>query len=241
MNAMVAIFSRCLLLVVLGWHVSAVADKSQEKKNLFREKGAIYFEDFVEEEIKVRIKEDATVYNNLVEKRAIGRMRGGTEAVLLAMTDYGFRVRGQAYHAQTAGWVSIKAIEGPSEDFFETVKKVYERQKIVRALIDNGQIALGMTISEVVEVLGEPSEKSSRIDGNGRLDVYEFVNYTRIPQYRYITDSVGRTFRQKYYIQQETGRTTVCFQNKAVKSIEDSESDPKAGKAKIVPVPIELF
>ncbi|MDB4512147.1 hypothetical protein N9060_01655 [Arenicella sp.] len=223
--------------------LAMLADLPSGKSNLSREPGAVYMEDFLDEEVKLKVTGDYQIFRSLEGKKPYGRMKTGEAAILLAMSDKAFRVRTKAQHGQVAGWASIKAFQGPDEDFIANLRKSYERFKVVQELIDKGQVALGMTIDEVTRVLGKPTEKTTRLDKGGRADVFEYVNFKRVPQYRYVPDAYGRMIKQTYYVQVETGRTTVTFKNEVADSIEDKESDPVTGNGavKIVPLPIELY
>ncbi len=235
--------SWAILLGAVAWTSSGWAERSTGKSKLSREKGAVYIEDFLEEEVKLKVVSEAHIYNSLQAERSYGRMKKGSTAILLAMSDKAFRVRTKAQHGQVAGWASIKAFQGPDKDFIENLRKSYERFKVVQELIDKGQVALGMTISEVTQVLGKPTEKSTKLDKSGRHDVYQYASFKRVPQYRYVKDQYGRLIKQTYYIEVETGRTTVTFKNEVAESIEDKETDPRSstGAVKIVPLPIELY
>ncbi|MEM0895995.1 MAG: hypothetical protein AAGJ79_03845 [Verrucomicrobiota bacterium] len=213
------------------------------RSNLSREPDAVYVEDFLEDEVTLKVVGDFTIFRSLQAERTFGKTKTGESAVLLAMSDKAFRVRTKAHHGQVAGWASIKAFEGPDKEFITNLRKTYERYRVVQELIESGQVALGMTINEVTQVLGVPSEKSTRLDKEGRHDEYSFIKTKRVPQYDYVPDAFGRLVKRTIYVEVEVGRTTVSFKNEVVESIEDKETDPNlaTGTVKIVPQPIELY
>ncbi|MEM9480379.1 MAG: hypothetical protein AAGA58_12070 [Verrucomicrobiota bacterium] len=230
------------VVLILIWTGSVFADLPP-RSNLSREPGAVYVEDFLPEEVKLKVVGDFKIFRSLQAERTFGTTKTGESAVLLAMSDKAFRVRTKAHHGQVAGWASIKAFEGPDKEFITNLRKTYERYKVVQELIESGQVALGMTIDEVTQVLGKPSEKSTRLDKEGRHDEYSFIKTKRVPQYEYVPDIYGRLVKRTIYVEVEVGRTTVSFKNEIVESIEDKESDPNlaTGTVKIVPQPIELY
>ena len=56
-----------------------------------------------------------------------------------------------------SGWVSPRLLGSKDKDFVENLKKVYERQKVVRELIAKHEVAIGMSVEEVGASLGKPT------------------------------------------------------------------------------------
>ncbi|MFT4546368.1 MAG: hypothetical protein ACI8XO_000132 [Verrucomicrobiales bacterium] len=227
---------------VAGFAIPQSADAAPRKKkksSLVREPGAIYLEDFSKSRIKLSVKGEPPIYKSTARKDALGLLKRGREVELVAMTDKQFRVRGEAQHGTVVGWVLPSELTSLDKEFIANLKKLYERQKKVEELIEKNEIALGMTVDEVAESLGRPDRKSSKLDRGGRVDVYEYVTYDRVPQQRYVTGRDGRLYQETYYIKVETGKIKVSFKDKVVQSIEESEGEPlNNGRIKIVPSPI---
>jgi len=215
--------------------------RDREKSNLSREPGAIYLEDFLKKKVKMRVMKEVPIYATAERTRSVGTLLAPRYVDVLAMNDKGYRIRAMATHGQVAGWVLSTELASEDKDFPAKLRKMYERQKIVQELIDNAQVALGMTIDEVQASLGKPDRKSSRLDKDGRHDVYDYVTYEKVPQYRYVRDAYGRVIRQTYYIKVETGKVSISFKDENVESIEEKEGEPQAGGFKVVPIPIEIF
>ena len=217
----------------------AAPRKKRQKSGLAREPGAIYLADFTSERTKLQVKGDPPIYKSTLMESAIGILKKGREVELVAMTDKLYRVRGAAQHGTVVGWVKPSQLTSLDKDFVANMKKLYERQKKVEKLIENNEIALGMTVDEVAESLGRPSRKSSKLDRGGRKDIYEYATYKRIPQYRYVRDQTGRLYKETYYIKVESGKLKVTFNNKIAESIEESEGETGPNpEVKIVPAPI---
>ena len=189
----------------------------------------------------MRVMKEVPIYATAERKRSVGTLKAPRYVDVLAMNDQGYRIRAMAMHGQVAGWVLSRDLTSEDKDFPKKLRKMYERQKIVQELIDNGQVALGMTIDEVIASMGKPDRKSSKLDKQGRHDVFEYVTYEKVPQYRYVRDAYGRTIRQTYYIKVETGKVSISFKDENVESIEEKEGEPQLGDLKIVPIPIEIF
>ena len=234
-----------LIILLLGsclWPTISESIPSRNKSNLKREPGAIYLEDFSEDKVELLAIKQEPIYVSPQRKKAIGQLRKGKKVTLIAMINKQYLIRGMALHGQVKGWIFPSALQWLNKDFSDKLHALYERKKVVDELIKNKQIALGMNTGEVVESMGKPSRKNSKLDRGGRLDTYEYSTFERVAQYRFRRDSQGNLFRQKYYVKMETGKLSVTFKNDIVESIEETEGNPLGGgDLKIVPIPIELF
>lgn len=225
--------------VALPEPAGAAPRKKRQKSALGREPGAIYLEDFSDAQIKLTVKGEPPIYKSTLRKDAVGTLKKNREVVLVAMTDKQYRVRGEALHSTVVGWVLPSQLTSLDKGFVANLKKVYEREKKVEELIEKGEIALGMTADEIAESIGRPSRKSSKLDKGGRIDIYEYVTYKRIPQSRYVRGQDGRLYSETYYIKVESGKLKVSFKNKIAESIEETEGEPAGGgNIRIVPAPI---
>ncbi|MCB1235158.1 MAG: hypothetical protein KDM91_08815 [Verrucomicrobiae bacterium] len=214
----------------------------REESSLIKEDGAVYLEGLVKKTVKVKISKIAPVYANLTGERWLGNLVADQEAELLAIGEKAYRVRARAQQGTVVGWVGIHAVEGVSDELKRNLTKLHERHLLVRDLIDQQQVALGMTIEEVMESLGRPDKRNSKVDKEGRSDVLEYITYERVPQTTTALDRFGRPYQSVTYLKVETGRVSIAFEKEIVSSIEESEgSDFNQGAVKIVPPPIVLF
>ena len=220
----------------------AIALIPKEKSNLNREKGAIYLEDFTEEPVILMAPKQVPIYGSPQGKRSVGQLRKGKKVTIIAVLNNQFLIKGLALHGQVKGWVTQLALEKLDKTFSDNLRILSKRKKIVDDLIKNQQIALGMNTSEVIASMGKPNKKNSKLDRQGRSDVYEYSTFERVAQYKLRRDGLGNLFKQKYYVKMETGKLSVKFNNNIVESIEETEGNPLGGQnVKIVPIPIELF
>ncbi|HRQ89726.1 MAG TPA: hypothetical protein PLA50_13080, partial [Bacteroidia bacterium] len=94
---------------------------------------------------------------------------------------------------------------------------------VVSELIQNKQIALGMTVGEVTASIGPPDKRNSTVTQDGRTDSLEYVSYKRVPQTTMSIDAFGQPVPVTRYIEVESGRIVVEFSNDVVTSISESE------------------
>ncbi len=197
--------------------------EDRTKSELVKEEGAIYLEGMVEEEVVVRVTSAAPVYANLKGERWMGNLVPEQNAVLLAVGEKAYRVRGRAQQGQVAGWISKAAVTGLPEDFEENLRQYHARYLIVSELIENHQVALGLTMEEVMSSLGPPDKRSSKLNAEGRSDVLEFISYQRVPQTTTSTNGLGQPVSVTTYVEVEAGRVVVEFANDVVTTITESE------------------
>lgn len=200
-----------------------VEREDRTESRLVKEDGAIYLEGMVEGEVPVRIVANAPVYANLKGDRWLGSLLANQNAVLLAVSEKAYRVRGRAKQGQVAGWVSKAAVAGLAEDFEEKLARYHERHLVVGELIRNKQVALGMTTAEVLASLGPPDRRQFVLTEEGRHDTLEFVSYRRVPQTVTSIDAFGRPVVATQYVEVEAGRVTVEFAGELAVSISESE------------------
>lgn len=212
-----------------------------EKSDLPQEEGGIYLEGLLDKPIQLQVTKPAPVYSTLKGDRWLGNLVPGHPATLLAVSDRAYRVRARARQGQVAGWVSPKALKGIDAKMVKNLKKLAERELLVRDLIEKKQIAMGMTMDEVEQALGRPDNRSSKVDKEGRSDKLEYITYERVPQTVTRPDRFGRLYRSTVYVKVPVGKLTIAFEDELVSSIEEAEGDNVPGPIKVVPPPIVLF
>ncbi|MCB1230593.1 MAG: hypothetical protein KDN19_10020 [Verrucomicrobiae bacterium] len=246
---MVALVAFCLLCVLATAAEAQLrpipvrkSKADRKESSLIREDGAVYLEGLVNKEVKARVTAPAPIYTTLTADRWLGNLFADQEVTVLAISEKAYRVRGRAKQGQVAGWVGKAMVEGLSEEFEGNLTKLHERQLLVDDLIENEQVALGMTQEEVTESLGEPSKQAAKIDQSGHTATFEYITYDRIPQQTTARDAFGRLVQTVTYVEVETGKVTIEFEKGVVKSIAESEGvDRQSGVVRVVPPPILLF
>ncbi|MEM6910181.1 MAG: hypothetical protein AAF555_01245 [Verrucomicrobiota bacterium] len=215
------------------------------ESRLLRDEEVILLEEFLPEgeSVKLTLDEPAPIFYTRKAQRRLGTLEAPQEVELLAFDQFGFRIRGQATHGQVAGWIGQKTASGLSAEDVQNLAKLAERRKLVRELIANQEVALGMTPAECMEALGSPTRRASTLDAQGRSERLEWITYEKIPVYGYVTDPyTGAAYRQVIgYDKVETGFLSVAFENGAAAEIQEESEDTKdRGQLKIVPLPVEF-
>ncbi len=208
---------------VISGGIGVIKRPDPRKSNLVREPGTIYLADMFDEEMRVRIGESYPVYTDLSASRWIGTLKPNQPAVLLAISDKAFRVRAQAQQGQIAGWVSKSAVVGIPEGFEEDLRTYHQRFLAVQDLIENHQIALGMTMEEVSASIGQASKRTSTVTTGGRVDTLDYIFYKQVPETYVVLDAFGQPYTATRYVKVESGRITVDFTEGVVSSITESK------------------
>lgn len=227
------------ILIALLSSLNAAPDV--RKSGLDDDPEVVYLRHYTSIPIKFLTIEDTALYasKNGKVSRKLGVLSTGSSVELLAMTENAYRISGQGKFGLLKGWVSPNSLASKDPKFVENLKKLYERQIKVKALIKNKQVAIGMSVSEVLQSLGEPTKKQERVTKDGRSGQYEFIDFTEEKHYRYITDPrTGQIFRQLSHVTtEEKSNVTVEFENNLVTAI-TSEEDNGPGKVNIIVPPI---
>jgi hypothetical protein len=107
--------------------------------------------------------------------------------------------------------------------------------------VSKNEVALNMTPEEVAAALGRAQKKTSKLDGGGRKDVWEFVRYARVPQDTTGYDRNGRLVTNTIYVKVPVGKLTVNFENSLVTALESSEGNTDVqSPIRLVPAPIAV-
>jgi hypothetical protein len=209
---------------------------------VIREDGAIYLEDLLTRPVKLATIQDTPVFWKIDLKKSLGTMRKGQLVEVQAVSDGAYRVRGQAQQGQVLGWVEPQYLSPLKPEFLASLKQNAARRAEVEALIERNEVAINMTPAEVARALGKPAKKTSRLDGNGREDVWEFVRFERVPQEVAGYDRYGRLVTTYVYVKVPSGKLSVVFQHHLVSSLEQTEGVlERAAQVKIVAVPFNVL
>lgn len=230
------------LLIILGLVLLASPSSARAAGAVIREEGAIYLEDLLPRPVKLATVQDAPVFWKIDLRKSLGTMRKGQLVEVQAVSDGAYRVRGQAQQGQVLGWVEPQYLSPLKPEFLNNLKLNAARKAEVEELISRNEVAINMNPTEVGRALGKPAKKTSRLDANGREDVWEFVRYERVPQEVTTYDRYGRLIVTYIYVKVPAGKLSVVFQNNLVTSLEQSEGAiERAAQVKIVAVPFEVL
>ena len=201
------------------------------REGLPREKGAIYLEDFFEQPYRLRVLTDAPIYFNADLARFLGTLTRGRLVELQAVNDKEglLRVKGLAQQGQVVGWVEARYLSPLDPAFVIGLRRSIERRRQVQALAANGEIALGMTMDEVVGSLGAPTKKLTHTDAQGMAETWEYIHYVVVPRTVTGYDGLGRFVSSVVYERVANGRFSVSFGGGVVTAIDRSDANVAAG------------
>lgn len=218
--------------------LSAQVKHDNDRKSLIdRDPDVVHLADYVREPIRLRVVKPATVFSDKTGKTKLGTLVADQTVVLEAMTERAYKVRGKGEKNGISGWVGPQSFSSKDPDFIENLKKLYRRQIEVAALIDQGQVAVGMTEDEVSQVLGKPTKTQMKQTEKGQSGRWEFIDYQDIQHYQYVRDPYsGQVFRQLAYVtREEKNKTVVEFEGGVVSSLEESKQRGRAPVKIILP------
>ncbi|MBE2282804.1 MAG: hypothetical protein IAE77_05020 [Prosthecobacter sp.] len=200
--------------------------------------GTFSVEGMTPKPVVVKVQLEAPVYPSSKLQGALGSFAPGTLVMLIAMSDTAYRVRGRARHGDVAGWVRQTDVISPDPNLATNLKKLHERTAKVEELIQNHQVALGMTSQEVQASLGKPSRTSAKVNAQGKEEKLEFSIYDRVPQTTTGRDAFGNLVQTVVYVKVEVGTLGVSFKDGVVSEIEETKGNPLGGGGvQIVPPP----
>jgi hypothetical protein len=230
-----ALVSALLLSLLLP--VSAQTKRVERKSLIDREPDVVHLADHVKTPIELEVAKDAPVFSDKNGKNKLGILKSGQIVILEAMTEKAYKVRGQGEKHGISGWVGPQAFSSKDPNFVENLKKLHVRQIEVQALIDEKQVAIGMTPDEVSKARGNPTKTSVKQTEKGQTGRWEYIDVEQVQHYTYRRDPVsGQTYRQFSHVtEEEKSKTVVEFENGLVSSLEESEQRRGAPVKIIVP------
>jgi hypothetical protein len=192
---------------------------------LNNESGVVYLDQIMDKRVELDVVKQSPVFSDRNGKIRLGFLKADQKVKVEAITDKVYRVRGQGLSDGIVGWVAPSAFASSDPDFVKRFKEIYDRQILVRELIDANQIAIGMTLKEVEQSVGKPTKTSQRKTEKGNSGLWEYIEYKEIKHYTTRVDPVsGRAYRVLSQIEQiEKERTNIEYENDIVTAIEESE------------------
>ncbi|MBK1833966.1 hypothetical protein [Roseibacillus ishigakijimensis] len=232
MNAKISLLVH--LLVPL---LALAEDRSSVRRSLIdSDPEVVYVADLFPEgeEVELTVASPAHVYATKTGGRKLGVLTEG-KVKLIGFDNRACKVQGQG----RIGWVKPSLLRAREGNVQELMKEVYAREMEVRALIDKGEIALGMTRDEVCRVMGEPTKKTLRRSKEGVSGTLEFAEYEEVKHYQPVVDPyTGAVYRRyTHTTQEEKSKVVVEFENGVATVIEENEQQ-KGGDVKVVLRPV---
>lgn len=229
-----AILAACMVLPL-----QAQIKRTERKSLLDSDPTVVYLEPTLGKPLELKVIKEAPVFSGKDGQHRLGTLKADQIVKLEAINDKIYRVRGQGKHGDVTGWVAPWAFSSPDPDFVANLKKLYDREIQVQALIAAKQVAVGMTLDEVTRSLGKPNKTSVRKTAVGQSGRWEFVIYEEIKNYvTEVNRQTGAVYRRLASVtRQEKSKTAVEFEDDVVTAIEESE-DRIGGSVRIIVPPL---
>ncbi len=142
-------------------------------------------------------------------------------------------------HGDVASWIKQADILSKDPLLADKLKKLFERTQQVAELIENNQVALGMTSDEVRASLGKPTRTSTKINAAGKQERLEYAMFEKVPQTTTTQNAFGQLVQTVIYVKVEVGTLSLSFKNGVVDEMEETKGNPLGGGgARVVPAPI---
>jgi hypothetical protein len=228
-----------ILSACLAWPGLA---QQERRSRLDREPGVVYLDATIRKPIELTVIKDAPVFADKEGRHRLGVLLAGQKVRLEAMTGEVYRVRGQGAHDGIAGWVAPWAFTSRDPRFVENLKRLYKRQLQVQQLIEDKQLAIGMTMEEVRLSRGEPTRTAVRQTGLGRDGRWEYLEYKDVKNYAAVRDPrTGMVYRRLVDVTREIKESTIVdFENGLVSAIEESKNLKRGSDVRIIVPPVSL-
>jgi len=122
------------------------------------------------------------------------------------------------------GWIALDTVPELDPKMIALLKAEDEEEKTFALAIKKEEVLPGMSFENVQQALGKPTNKTFREDEKGRLDVWSYVDYERITEYRQAVDPVTRqVISIPYTVKIPIGSLNVEFKNSRVAAIERTQ------------------
>ena len=232
---------RPALHALISLLLATIALTAAPRKSLLNnDPDVVYLEDQVDHKLYLTVSTPAAIYSTKNGGRKLGTFPVNTKVELLAIGgENAYRVKGKAKHNMVSGWVSPKLLTSTDKNFIANLKSFYERSLVVRELIANNDVAIGMTLDEVQDSLGEPTKTEIKQTRQGQSGQWEYIIAIEEKHYRTVVDPrSGQTYRQLSHITtEEKERTTLEFEDSVVTSVIRKRNNGP-GKVRIIPIPL---
>jgi len=248
-------FPRLLLLLVAVGTSTAYGNSP-----IVREAGVIYLSDFSQKPYEAQVKRAAPCYFDLDLRRYAGTLRFPQTVKVEAFAKHACKIRGNAQQGGVAAWVPYSELEGLPDNLLAELEKAESRRQTVETLIQQNEVAIGMTTDEVLRSVGKPNKKSSRAEPGKTSEKWEYIKYDLVPQTVYGPSYRRNTIRNTgkpygnslttaettyigstVYLKVPVGKLMVQFENGIVGSMEQTEGTLAERDISIVVPPVNVY
>lgn len=187
--------------------------------NRLRDKEAVYLTDAPDyKPITLKVTKLSGVYARRSLNGHVRNVLQGEEVHLIAYHPDAYFIR--EVSTGKTGWVSAKDLEPVDKKVIDGLMATIEERKRILEAIREHEVLPGMNTSQVQASLGKPTETSFRIDENGRVDLWKFIEYDRSYETQLSTDAYGRTFYRQVPVLVPESELQVEFKEGIVTAIQ---------------------
>lgn len=234
---MKGLFLACFLAASLA--ADAQVQKADTRSKIDADDDVVVLNE--ERPLQLEVVKDAPVFSDRLGNHKLGTLLAGQSVRLEAITDKAYKVRGKGSNGGISGWVPPWAFEFKKDpNFVANLKKFYERQLIVKKLIEKHEVAVGMLPGEVSASLGKPTRTEMRKTADGQDARWEYIETKEVKHYVADRDPVtGQVFQRLSHVtQEEKSRTSIEFEDGRVSAVEESEDKRRGSNVRIIVPPV---
>lgn len=188
-----------------------------------KDPAAVYFDDLKGfDPVLLKATTTTPVYASRTLNAHVGNLLAGDEVRLLAHSDSAYLIR--ATRGKPEGWVRPDALTAVDPSILKTLRQAVEEEARYKEAIRKKDVLPGMTFEHVLASLGQPDKKSFREDENGRFDIWSYVTYDTVVEWRYVRDQyTGRLVQQPVRVKVPVGSLDIEFKSGRVSALEQTE------------------
>jgi hypothetical protein len=189
-----------------------------------RDKEAIYLTDAPDyKPIVLKVNTLSGVYASRSLNGHVRNVLAGEKVHLLAYHPDAYFIR--EVSSGKNGWVNADHIEPVDKKTIDALMATIEEHQRIEEAIRKHEVLPGMNTAQVEASLGEPTETSFRIDENGRVDIWKFIEYEREYETQISTNRyTGQTFYRRVPIMVPESELQVEFKDGYVTAIQKKKS-----------------
>ena len=149
----------------------------------------------------------------------------GQTVDVIGLGETQYYVSGRTATGLTEGWVDARSIEAPPSELLVRLREHHEEAQTRRKLIQQHEVAVGMTRADVRASLGKPDRITRVHTRQGDQEQWLYTTYQYTPLYTQYNDEIGRQRHVVSYHRQVSGHKTIMFQNNQVGEIVDEQEE----------------
>ncbi len=215
--------NRLSLTLLATWVSITPALQGQPGDNFGRDSESIYMADLSSlPAVELDVLATTAAYAVRSLNSHIGNFAKGEKVTLVAVHTRALLVKGRI-----EGWVRPEHLTKLDPELLDKIRTESAREAAFREAVGKKEVVPGMAFSHVIAALGEPSNKSSRVDETGRYDLWSYTLYRRELQRVMQTDpQTGQLITTSRYVDVPDGSIDIEFTSGIVTAVETNRLTP---------------